>query len=104
VHTQFTSGMFFNYLLRIDYKKYLKSTYKIAIKAALIMPIALIIIFILSSILSGFNFNISNVDTGLSVYSKWKYENFFLYGFLICLIQFFISLFYANIALGRFLK
>lgn len=99
VHNFFTSGMFENYLLRIKYKDYLKKNYKIAVKSALIMPISLILIFIISYILSGFNLDLSNVDTSLSVYNKWKYDNFFLYGFIICLIQFFISLLYANTAL-----
>lgn len=99
IHTQFSSGMFENYLLRMKYSKYLKVNYKIAIKAALITPISLVVIFILSSIFSGFNFSLSNVDTSLSVYSQFKYNNFFLYGFIICVIQFFISLLYANISL-----
>lgn len=99
IHSEFNSGMFENYLLRMNYKKYLKKTYRIAIKAALITPISLILIFLLSSIFSGFNFDVSQVDTGISVYSKFKYSNFFLYGSIICLTQFFISLLYANIAL-----
>ena len=99
IHNHFSSGMFENYLLRMKYKDYLKKNYKIAIKSALIMPVSLIIIFIISSIMSGFNFDLSNVDTSLSVYNEWKYNHFFLYGFIICLIQFFISLLYANIAL-----
>lgn len=99
IHTQFSSGMFENYLLRKKYKDYLKDNYKIVLKSALIMPITLIIIFAISSILSGFNFNLNNVDNTLSVYSKWKYENFIIYSIIICLIQFFISLLYANISL-----
>ena len=99
VHSKFNSGMFLNYLLRMDYKKYLNQIYKTALKTALIMPISLILVFILSSIFSGFNFDISHVDTGLSVYSKFKYSNFLLYGSIVCLTQFLISLLYANIAL-----
>ena len=99
IHSEFSSGMFENYLLRVDYKKYLKNTYKIAIKASLITPISLILVFLLSSIFSGFNFDMSQVDTSLSVYSKFKYSHFLLYGSIICLTQFFISLLYSNIAL-----
>lgn len=99
LHSEFSSGMFENYLLRLNYKKYLKRCYKIAISAALIMPIALIIIFVASSVLSGFNFSLDNVNTAFSVYGQWKYNNFLLYGSIICLLQFIISLVYANIAL-----
>lgn len=99
LHSEFSSGMFENYLLRMNYKKYLRKTYKVAIKGALIIPFSLILIFILASIFSGFNFSLENVDTSLAVYDTWKYDHFLLYGIIICLIQFFISLFYANIGL-----
>ena len=99
LHSMFSSGMFENDILRLDYKKYLKKNYKIILGAAAIMPMALIIVFLTSSIITGFNFNISNVDITLSVYNKWKYDNFILYGFLICILQYFMSLVYANIAL-----
>lgn len=99
LHSIFTSGMFENYLLRLDYKKYLKKIYKTVLSSAFIMPASLIIIFVISSIFTGFNFDINNVDKGLAVYGQWKYENFLLYGFLICLLQYLISLLYANISL-----
>lgn len=99
VHTEFSSGMFFNYLLEINYKNYLKKTYKIAIKGALIMPLTLIFVFLISYVLSGFNLDTSNVDRNLAVYSNFKYSHFFIYGSLIVLIQFFISLLYSNISL-----
>lgn len=99
IHSQFSSGMFENFFLRQNYKKYLRQTYKTVLKVSLIMPLALILIFIISTFISGFNFDFSNIDTGLAVYNKWKYENFFVYGVIICLIQFFISLLYANISL-----
>ena len=99
VHNKFSSGMFENYLLNMNYKKYLRKNYKIALKASLVTPISLLIIFLISSILTGFNFDYSNVNTNLTVYNDWKYEHFYLYGFMICVIQFLISLFYSNIAL-----
>lgn len=98
IHSEYSSGMFQNYLLRMDYKKYLKEMYKISIKASLIMPISLIIIFLIATVVSGFNFNISDTITNLAVYDSAKYSNFILYGIMICLIQFLISLFYSNIA------
>lgn len=99
LHSEFSSGMFENYLMQMDYKKYLKKVYKIALKASLLTPLSLLLIFVISSILTGFNFDYSEIDTGLTVYNEWKYSNFFLYGFMICMMQFFISLLYSNIAL-----
>lgn len=99
IHAEFSSGMFFNYLLEMPYKKYLKKTYKIAIKSALIIPITLIMVFLISYVLSGFNINQANINKSLAVYSDFKYSNFFIYGSLIILIQFFISLLYSNISL-----
>lgn len=98
IHSEYSSGMFQNYLLRMDYKKYLRKMYKISIMASLIMPISLIIIFLVATVASGFNFNISDAITNIAVYDSAKYSNFILYGIMICLIQFLISLFYSNIA------
>lgn len=99
LHDEFSSGMFQNYLLRMDYKKYLKQKYKVILKSSLIMPLTLIFIFIVSCFATKFNFDISNIDKQLSVYDDFKYNNFFIYGIGICLIQFFMSWFYSNIAL-----
>ena len=98
IHNEYSSGMFQNYLLRMYYKKYLKKIYKIPLCASLIMPISLIIIFLISTIVSGFNFNISDNTTEIAVYNSLKYSNFIIYGAMICLIQFLIRLFYSNIA------
>ena len=95
IHSEFSSGMFENYLLRMGYRKYLKKSYKIAIKSSLITPCSLVLIFLLASIFSGFNFDTSQVDTELSVYSTFKYSHFFIYGSVICTIQFFISLLFV---------
>lgn len=99
VHTEFSSGMFKNYLTRMKYKDYLKKTYKVAIKSALIVPVALIILFITCSFLTGFNFNIIESTKYIATYDEWKYNNFLLYWLCICTIQFIISLLYANIGL-----
>lgn len=99
IHNTFSSGMFENYLMQINYKLYLKKFYLNNLKVAVIIPMSLILIFIISSILTGFNFDISYVDVEMTVYNEWKYNNFLLYGLVICLIQFLISLFYINIAL-----
>lgn len=100
LQTEFISGNFKNYLLRKDYKKYLKQKYKIVPIASLLMPIALISVFIFSCFLTNFNFDISNVNTNLAVYDEWKYNHFILYGISICIIQFFISLLYSHIGIN----
>ena len=99
IHSEFSSGMFENFIIQMKYKKYLKKIYKKVLKVALIMPISLIIIFVISAFVTKFNFDISNVDTSLSVYSEWKYNNFILYGLMVLMIQFFIILVYSNISL-----
>lgn len=99
VHTEFSSGMFKNYLTRMKYRDYLKKTYKVAIKAALITPAALITLFVVCLILTKFNLNVNEATKLTAVYDEWKYNNFFVYGFCICLIQFLINLLYANIGL-----
>ena len=99
IHSDFSSGIIKNYLLRMKYSDYLKKVGKLILKVSLITPISLIIIFLFSMIFTKFNFDISNVDINLSVYDSWKYNNFIAYGILICLIQFFVNILYCNIGL-----
>lgn len=98
-HDEFTSGNFENYLLRMNYKKYLKRTYKVALKSALIIPISLFMVFSISMLITHFNFNINPETLNNAVYNSWKYSHFLVYGMFVCLIQYFISLVYANFAL-----
>ena len=46
LHDEYSSGMFENYLLRINYKKYLKSKYKVVFSTSLVMPITLFFSFL----------------------------------------------------------
>lgn len=94
---EFSSGNFKNYFLRQDYKKYMKKSYRFVLLSATLMPVALILIFLISGIFTGFNFDTHLVDPSLSVYDDWKYNHFILYGFTICVIQYLISLLYANL-------
>lgn len=98
VHPLFSSGMFKNYLLRTDYKSFMKKIYKEMFKASLITPIALILLFIICTLTTNFNFHIPEGFNG-AVYEPWKYSNFLLYGTFICLIQFLINFLYCNIGL-----
>lgn len=99
VHASFISGEFKNHIMREEYKNYLKKQYMIAPKVALVMPCSLILIFIFACLFTNFNFDTSSVSSNMAVYESWKYNNFILYGIIICFIQFFISLLYAHIAM-----
>lgn len=99
VHNEISSGFYKHKLMRMNYKDYIKKKYKIVIKAAFIIPISLIIVFVLSCIITKCNFNLVEETKNYAIYNKWKYSNFLLYGSSICLIQFFISILYGNIAL-----
>ena len=101
IQTDFSSGMIKNYLLRIDYKQYFKKIKKQIIKISLMTPIALIIVFIISMLITKFNFKIPTTPDfyNLSVYEPWKYSHFLLYGVGICIAQFFLNILYCNIGL-----
>lgn len=92
-----STGMIKNYLLRQSHKDYLRKSYYYILKCSLLMPISLILIFIISMFITGYNFEVANSTKSISVYSEWKYNNFILYGFIICLIQYFMSLLYAHL-------
>lgn len=99
VHKEYESGMFKNYLTRMSYKKYLKTIFKACLKSAMIIPLSLVILFIISCFITSFNFDFQPSIVGYSVYNRWKYENFLLYGMLICVMQFFLSFAYACLGL-----
>ncbi len=101
IQPDFSSGIVKNYLLRMDYKKYLIQVKKQIIKISLITPISLLVIFIASLFITKFNFNIPMTADfiNLSVYEPWKYSHFLLYGFGICVAQFFLNVLYCNIGL-----
>lgn len=99
LHDEFSTEVKKNNLLKEKYKDYIKEKYKVVIKAALIFPIALLIVFLLSCFITKFNFNVAEETKNIAIYNEWKYNNFLVYGFSIVIIQFFISLLYGNIAL-----
>lgn len=99
LHSEISSGMFRNYLLRQEYRKYLKKLFLNIFYVSFIIPITLLIIFFISCIITKFNFNISDNVKIISVYNSWKYNHFLLYGVIICLIQYIMSFCYGCIGL-----
>lgn len=99
IHKEINSGMFKYYLTRMNYKQYLKRIFLASLKPALLIPILLIMIFIVSCIITGFNFKVDKDVFDIAVYEPWKYNNFILYGVIICVIQYLMALFYGNLGL-----
>lgn len=99
-HKELKSGMVKNILIRKDYKRFILEKIKSVALASLIMPLILIIIFIASCIITKFNFtpNIEKIKNTY-VYFKWKYDNFILYSFIVCIVQYLLSFSYGIIGL-----
>ena len=97
IHKDFSSGMIKNYLTRLTYKKYLSQRFITIAKISLFFPCVLTGIFLVSCIVTRFNFQINPVIKEWSVYSSWKYNNFIVYGLIICLVQFLLSFAYGCI-------
>ncbi len=106
IHSDFSSGMIKNYLMRMEYNDYLKKIRKQIFKISLITPLALILIFVISMVVTRFNFNVPLTEEfkNFAVYDHWKYSHFFLYGFAICISQYFLNILYCNIGLYACLK
>lgn len=98
IHCEISTGYITNYFTRSEYSLVFKRYMKKIAQIALIVPISLIFIFVISSFITNFNFNISETVKGMSVYSEWKYQNFLLYGCIICFAQFILSFCYGLIA------
>lgn len=99
IHSEFSSGMIKNYLTRIYYKDYLKKVFKKSLKTALFLPFLFILIFTLSCLITKFNFNMNEDVKRLAIYNPFKYDYFLLYGFALCVIHFFLGIFYGNIGI-----
>lgn len=99
-HKELKSGMIRNILIRKEYKKYILEKIKSVALISLIMPLILIIIFIISCIITKFNFtpNIEKIKNTY-VYFEWKYDNYILYSFIVCLVQYLLSFSYGVIGL-----
>lgn len=96
----FNGGYVKNFLLRDNYKKFIKKILIISYKYVFVVPIILIANFIISLIISKFNF-LPYIDIGINYLSDnfiFHYNNFFFY---VCYILVLILSFgwYANIAL-----
>ena len=105
IYPMLHSGMFEHYLLRENYKKFLKDNYLLAIKSSIIMPSAILLVFLISCIISKFNFHYDSIELAqTTLFTQWKFEHIIVYLLLLCLIQFFISLFYSNVSLYCCLK
>ncbi|MDO5393602.1 MAG: hypothetical protein Q4F33_03285 [Mycoplasmatota bacterium] len=104
-HKEFKSGMIKNVLMRESYKKYIIDKIKSIAKISLFTPLILIIIFIISCCITKFNFtpNISKIQETFS-YFEWKYSNYLLYGFIVCLVQYLLNFSYGIIGMLSFLK
>lgn len=99
IHPEIKSGSFKNYLMRMNYKDYLKKNIKEVFKIAGMIPLSLLLIFLTSAIIMKFDFSLHESVKGLAVYGEWKYQHFFLYGTFICLFQYLLGVIYGVIAL-----
>lgn len=99
IHSFLHSGMFQNVLLREDYKKTLKKQYKSCMKVACLVPFAYLVIIIVSAFLTHGDIHYSKEVLSRAVFTKWKFDYWYIYLIMIALIQFIISLFYVNIAI-----
>jgi len=99
INNIFSSGMFKYYLTRMNYKFFLKRIFKKILKIAMIAPSSLILIFIISCFITKFNFNVDEVTKNIAVYSEYKYHNFALYGIVICILQYLMSIAHGTISL-----
>ncbi len=95
----FSSGIIKYYLNRENYRDISKRIFKKMIIVSLITPLSLLFIYLLSIIITKGNFNYTNEVQTISVYEPWKYNNFIIYGIIICISQFLLNMSYCCIAL-----
>jgi len=99
IHPTIKSGMFKNQLTRMTYKDYIKQNLSSVFIIATIIPIALILVFLISMIVMKGDLTVSESIKYIGVYKEWKYNNFLIYGLSICIFQYLLSVFYGLIAM-----
>lgn len=101
IHSDLNSGNFKNKLLRQDFKEYKKSIRKKIYLVSLSTPLTLVFVFLISCLITRFNFNYNPADTPIAndLYTVFRYDYFIVYGAVICLIQFLINILYCDIGL-----
>jgi len=104
VHNEINTGYVKNILLRKKYKDYIVNIVKKCSKVALIMPLSILFVFVVSCLITRFNFNVDDFVKMTAVYDKFKYNNFFLYIIIIMFIQFLVSFVYSILGVISALK
>ncbi len=99
IHEEINCGIFRYYLTRMKYKDYIKKIFKSSLKPAMLFPCLLILIFLISGVITNFNFRVDSEVLKIAVYDSWKYHNFILYGLILCIVQYLMGVFYGNLGL-----
>lgn len=99
LHKEFSSGAIKNHLMRESFKEYKRKLDKTIIKISLLLPLCIFLIFIISCLLTRFNFKVDERVYPIAVYNSWNYNNFSLYIILHYVTLFFACIFYGNISL-----
>lgn len=98
-HSDFSSGFIKNRLTRESLKDYRKRLQKGVFKTALILPLALLVIFLISGFITKFNFNLLDEVKMQAQYDTWNYNNFPLYLIIHGIILYIVGVLYGYIAL-----
>lgn len=104
IHKEINTGYIKNILLRNKYKDYIVSIIKKCCKVALIIPLSILFVFVISCLITRFNFNVNDFVKMTAVYDQFKYNNFFLYIITIMLVQFLVSFVYSILGVVSALK
>lgn len=100
-YIQTKSKIYKSELQRKKYKKFIFDNYKESLKAAFILPIFLIITFLITAFITGFNFNVQNIHLNHMEYTTIYYKEYYL---TMLLVTFMHSIFYINLAYITFYK
>lgn len=99
IHDEISSGYIKNKLNRMSYKQLLQEYFGIAMKSALVIPLIYIFIFIVSCLITNFNFETVKSMQLWPGQETFKYNNFFLYSMLLIIIQYLLFFGYSIIGI-----
>lgn len=93
------TGFYQHIFVRENYKSYLFKKIKSISLLSILQPLSIFVVFIISMFLANFNFNNSDFEKGLAVYSAFK-DHYFLFSvFLSMLITFILNFIFGIISM-----
>ena len=99
IHDEISSGYIKNKLNRMSYKDVMKEYFLVALKSSLLVVFAYLFIFLISCIITGFNFHVVKNMQLDPKNQTFKYQHFIIYSTMLIVLQYLLFFGYSLIGI-----